>query len=243
MKANRILTYTIALAALAMGMTSCVSKGDNPGIEYAPQMYISQAYEPYSQEKKFEYNPHGMTMRLPVEGTVARGQLSYVYPNANTGEGYEASASFTSDLAVTEANVTEGERLYNYACWHCHGKKGGNDGPIFKSGKMPPPPWANVQAEYMQNLPMGKMYHTITYGKGLMGSHAAMLSPTQRWQVIYHIKSMSLGDAFEIEEEEEVMELIEAANAEEHTHDDGETHSHDHGDADHDHDAEEHEGH
>lgn len=199
MKLNNIYIYTLLIGTVSVAMSSCVSSGDNPGIEFAPNMYISQAYEPYSQEKLFEINPNGMTMRLPVNGTIARGQLAYVYPHPNTGEGYTASETYTSNIPVTEANVKEGERLYNYACWHCHGKTGGNDGPIFKSGKMPGPSWPNVQSEYMQNLPMGKMYHTITYGKGLMGSHAHILSPEERWKVIYHIKAMSLGDAFAIE--------------------------------------------
>ncbi len=207
---------TILLVGLLMaGLSSCVSSGDNPGIEYAPNMYISQAYEPYSQEKLFEINPNGMTMREPVNGTVARGQLDYIYPHPNTGAGYEASASFTSNIPITESNVKEGERLYNYACWHCHGKKGANDGPIFKSGKMPGPSWPNVQADYIKNIPMGKMYHTITYGKGLMGSHAAILNPTERWKVIYHIKSMSLGEEFEISSDVvEVEEMQEGAEEE-----------------------------
>ncbi|MFY0643709.1 MAG: cytochrome c [Bacteroidia bacterium] len=227
------LSHTIILVALVSAFSSCVSSGDDPGIEYAPQMYVSQAYEPYSQEKLFEPNPNGMTMRLPVNGTIARGQLNFVYPHPNTGDGYEASASFTSDLPITESNVAEGKRLYDYACWHCHGKKGGNDGPIFESGKMPGPSWPNVQADYIKNIPMGKMYHTITYGKGIMGSHAAILSPDERWKVIYHIKSMSLGEAFEIQAdpEDEVLELIEQADAHSadgHTHEgeDYDGHSH-----------------
>jgi mono/diheme cytochrome c family protein len=208
--------YIISLGVLGISMSSCVSSGDNPGIEYAPQMYVSQGYEPYSQTQEFENNPNGMTMRLPVNGTVARGQLAYQYPNANTAEGYEAAATYTSNIPATQANVDEGKRLYEYACWHCHGKTGGNDGPIFKSGKMPGPAWANVQADYIKNIPMGKMYHTITYGKGLMGSHAHILSPEQRWQVIYYLKSLSLGDEFKIAADDaEAMEVVEATEAEE----------------------------
>lgn len=205
MKLNKF--YIIAIGALGISMSSCVSSGDNPGIEYAPQMYISQAYEPYSQEKEFENNPNGMTMRLPVEGTIARGQLAYAYPHPNTADGYAAAAGYTPNIAATQANVDEGKRLYEYGCWHCHGKTGGNDGPIFKSGKMPGPAWANVQADYIKNIEVGKMYHTITYGKGLMGSHAHILSPEQRWQVIYYLKSLSLGDAFEIAESDAVIEV------------------------------------
>jgi len=196
MKLNNLLKYGIILSIPALGLVSCVSSGDNPGIEYAPNMYVSQAYEPFSQEKKFDYNPNGMTMRLPVNGTVARGQGSFIYPHANTGDGYTASAGFTPWVAATQTNVEEGQRLYNIYCWHCHGKKGKNNGPIFKDKKMPVPSWPNYQSEYIQNLPVGKAYHTITYGKGLMGSHAFMLNPEERWKVIHYVKSLAYGDDF-----------------------------------------------
>lgn len=179
-----------------MGLVSCTSSGDNAGIEFSPNMYISQAYEPFSQEKSFENNPNGMTMRLPVNGTIARGQSAFVYPHPNTGDGYAASASFASWVPKTQENVDEGERLYTIYCSHCHGKKGGNDGPIFKEKKMPGPSWPSYDSEYIQNLPDGKIYHVITYGKGLMGSHAAMLDPDERWKVIHHVRKMSLGEAF-----------------------------------------------
>ncbi len=197
MKANTILKYTLVAALASVCLVSCVSSGDNTGIEYAPNMYISQAYEPFSQEKNFDYNPNGMTMRLPVNGTVARGQSTFIYSNANNPEGYETSSSYLPWVAATKENVAEGQRLYDIYCWHCHGKTGKNDGPIFKSGKFPAPPWPNYQGEYIQNLPVGKAYHTITYGKGLMGSHAFMLDPEERWKVIHFVKSLAFGDDFE----------------------------------------------
>ncbi|MDA8886308.1 c-type cytochrome [Bacteroidia bacterium] len=196
MKLNTLLKYGLVLALPAISLVSCVSSGDNPGIEYAPNMYTSQAYEPFSQEKSFDYNPNGMTMRLPVNGTIARGQGGYIYPHANNGEGYEASASYTPWIAATESNVAEGERLYNIYCWHCHGKKGKNDGPIFKDKKMPGPSWPAYSSDYIKELPNGKIYHTITNGKGLMGSHSFMLNPEERWKVIHYVKSLAFGDDF-----------------------------------------------
>lgn len=196
MKLNRIFKYSILVGLPALGMIGCTSKGDNPGIEYAPQMYVSDAYEPFSQEadNDYAYNPNGMTMRLPVNGTVARGQLNFIYPYANDGDGYIASAAFTSWVPRTEENVAEGERLYNIYCWHCHGKKGKNDGPIFKSKKMPGPAWAAYSD--IKDRPEGQIYHVITYGKGLMGSHASLLDPDERWKVIHYVKKLSFGDAF-----------------------------------------------
>lgn len=177
----------------ALGLSACTSEGENPGIEYAPDMYVSKGYEPYSQTRHMAYNEHGMTMRLPVAGTIARGQLDYLYNYPDSPEGYEASAANMDTLPNSEANLKEGERLYNIYCWSCHGKDGKNDGPVISVGKFAKPPFATYQDPYIQTLPSGKIYHVITYGKNMMGSHAHMLNPTERWQVVKYVKKLSLG--------------------------------------------------
>ena len=198
MKLNNIIKIGFILGIPALSIVSCTSSGNRTGIEYAPQMYVSDGYEPFSQEEgKVTYNPNNMTMRLPVNGTVARGQSNFAYPYPNTAEGYAASAAYTSFVSPTKSNVAEGERLYNINCWHCHGKSGKNDGPIFESKKMPTPSWPSYQDDYIKNLPEGQAFHTITCGKGLMGPHSFLLSPEERWKVVQYVKSLAYGDAFE----------------------------------------------
>jgi mono/diheme cytochrome c family protein len=191
----------IAAIALLLGgqFSSCVSEGNDPGIEYAPNMYVSEAYEAYTQKDMMKYNPNGMTMRLPVPGTIARGQMDY----AAYAAGYEASSSWSNPVAPTKAAMADGEMLYIRYCSHCHGKDGKNDGLVVKNSEYPPPPFANYQTEYIQTLPVGKIFHTITFGKGLMGSHASVLTPEQRWKVTHHVKYLSNPEAFQVVSEEQ----------------------------------------
>lgn len=196
-------------------VSSCSSGGNNEGIEYAPNMYNSDAYEAYTQREEMELNPNGMTMRAPVKGTIARGQMDYTMYS----EGYEESSAWTSSVANTEKNVAEdGQALYMTFCKHCHGKSGKNDGNVIKLSEFPPPPFENFQTEYIQNLPIGKIFHTITFGKGMMGSHASQLSPEERWKVSLYVKSLSLGDAYTYSAEEgvanEPAEAVEPEAAE-----------------------------
>ena len=193
--------FNIAIVLGATALAGCSAGGNNTGIEYAPNMYVSEAYEPYRQVEEMKYNPNGMTMRLPVAGTVARGQMSYT----EYSEGYEASAVWANPLAPTEANVTEGGRLYDIYCQHCHGKTGKNNGGVIKSGKYPPPPWSGYDDNYIKELPDGKAFHSITYGKGNMGSHASVLSPEERWKVVHYVRQLSLGEAFIYAPERSVM--------------------------------------
>ena len=79
----------MVLSGMAV-LASCSAGGDNPGSEYAPNMYHSFAYEPLSQEadKPNTINANGLNMREPVKGTIARGQLDYAkYDLPKTAEG------------------------------------------------------------------------------------------------------------------------------------------------------------
>ena len=53
-------------------------------------------------------------------------------------------------------------------------------------GAYAPPPAYNSAA--LKELPAGKMFHTLTYGKNNMGSYASQLTPVQRWEVICYIQ-------------------------------------------------------
>lgn len=180
--------YTLlAIAGIATLFTACTAGGDNPGIEYAPNMYVSFAYEPLSQleEKPNTINPHGMNMRLPVKGTIARGQLEYAtYNMPKSNENYEAASAWKNPLPKTEFNVAEGKRLYNINCTPCHAEDGLGKGTIVADGKYPQVP---AYADRLPTINPGKAFYSITHGKNLMGAYGSVLTPTQRWQVIHYI--------------------------------------------------------
>ncbi|HMV15432.1 MAG TPA: cytochrome c, partial [Chitinophagales bacterium] len=43
------------------------------------------------------------------------------------------------------------------------------------------------------SLPDGKRYHTVMYGKGLMGSYASQLNHKERWLVLSYVKKNLQG--------------------------------------------------
>ena len=66
----------------------------------------------------------------------------------------------------------------------------------------------------------GEMFHTITYGKGLMGSHASQLNKEERWKLVHFIRTQFMEEvpaniapttvAVEVvEEEAETVEVVE----------------------------------
>ncbi len=182
-----------AVAGILMaGFTSCGKKDPNsPGVEFMPDMYRSPSVEVYGTQV-INRNTHdtinSMSARwMPVKGSIARGYLPYAYPN--TAEGYEQAGLYLHNplpAGDREKNEKDGEALYGKFCVHCHGATGGGDGKV--GGKLPgaPPAYNGT----LKDLPEGKIFHSITYGKGLMGSHASQLTQEERWKLVYYVQKL-----------------------------------------------------
>lgn len=88
------------------------------------------------------------------------------------------------------AEIVQGKRLFDIYCAICHGEKLDGQGPLFTSGKFASMPANLLGADYYLNLAPGMIYHTIQYGKNMMGSYYSQLDENQRWEVIAYVKKM-----------------------------------------------------
>lgn len=193
----------------AFAFSSCIKSDDSPGYEYMPDMYRSQAieaYVDYGMVKDDETSEaailrkNTISARVPAEGTISyreteeKALLYMPYAYDNTPEGYEASAANpipATFLTNVEGNVTEGKRLYNIMCQHCHGMKGQGDGGVVEvGGYNPPSPYNGAY----KDRSLGKIFHVITYGKGAMGPHASQLNKEERWKVAMYVRTLQHGD-------------------------------------------------
>lgn len=184
---------------------SCTTNENSPGLEYMPDMYRSPAIEAYVDygmdpwfvgEEKAALQRSTSSARKPVVGSipyVGAAMMEYVlpYPYKNTPEDYELAGTMAhSPLSTTKANAEAGQVLYNRMCMHCHGEAGEGDGKISQNGFIMGIPSYTGK---LKDLPEGKMFHTLTYGKGLMGSHASQLSQYERWLIIEYVKVLQNG--------------------------------------------------
>ncbi len=155
----RSLIITSGLAVSALIVMSCGAGGDNPGLEYAPNMYHSVAYEPYSQIEDTDagrwltsieypafqgeeqghaeffntnrFNPNSMNMRAPAPNTVPRNPYGWLpYRLPNDEQGLAQADLLKNPLDSTAAVISEGKALYEIYCDHCHGAKGEGDGNV-----------------------------------------------------------------------------------------------------------------
>lgn len=198
---HTFFSVTVVFLTAAL-LTACVNEPNSPGYEYMPDMYRSPAVEAYVDYGMDPFHfGDSLTLaqrnlssaRKPVPGTIvfsedpSKVRFNMPYNLANTDSGYAQSAELKSPLIENEAVIAEGKVLYEKFCVQCHGPKGQADGKVITVGNHPPP---GAYDGALKDLPEGKMFHTITYGKGVMGPHASLLKKEQRWKVIAYIKTL-----------------------------------------------------
>ncbi|MCK5824812.1 MAG: cytochrome c [Ichthyobacteriaceae bacterium] len=161
---------------IAITIISCNSNAPkrNPADVFMPDMYKSVAYEPYSEN----------SMLKPVLGTIKRGFMPYEIDN--TLQGYNnALASLKMPIKQTAFNLKQGKELYNIYCISCHGKNGDGNGKLVLNEKILGIP--EYSKTKLPNITEGSIFHVITYGKNMMGSHSSQLTATERWQIVQYV--------------------------------------------------------
>lgn len=214
----RFITGILLTFSTAVLLSSCGASGDNPGTEYAPNMYHSVPYDPYMQitEKdegrwvtSIEYdddhaeyynsnnlNPHRMNMRVPPANTVARNKNGWLPYRLGKDSLDIAARTLKNPLDSTAAMIASGKALYDMYCEHCHGAKGAGDGKV-GSGvtvdnveKSAYNGVANLNSDALKNISEGHIFHVITHGKGLMWPHGSQITAEDRWKIAKYVKTL-----------------------------------------------------
>ena len=210
------ITQTLLIFTVAVLLAGCAAKGDYPGREYAPNMYHSVAYEPLSQitdeesgawvnsldNRKGEYfnsnryNPNRMNMREPAPNTVKRNPYGWLPYRISKDSLDYASKVIKNPFDSTGQILADGKALYETYCQHCHGAKGEGDGKVAQGvtvdgvQKGQVAGVANLRGDAYKNISEGHLFHVITHGKGLMGSHGGQVNPDERWKIAKYVKSL-----------------------------------------------------
>ncbi len=188
---------------------SWIREHEKPRVEYAPNMYYSEAYEPLSQimdenagafvssdpnSKYGEYynsNPYNrypengytpMTMREPAANTIKRGHIPYLIPK----DSVELADELKNPITLNEQVLAEGEALYMRYCAHCHGESGQGDGKVANVFMGV----ANLTSGANKRLTEGHIFHVITHGIRLMAAHGSQVEQEDRWKIVHYVKEV-----------------------------------------------------
>ena len=167
-----------------------------------PDMYRSAAIEAYVDYGvvagvEIDSLKYKISARKPVKGTISfttdsakvafQFPLSYASPSEDA-EAYEkATRDLKNPIAYSQEVEEEGKILYQKFCANCHGANGGGDGKVVEWGNFPTPGAYNVKHKAATE---GQMFYSITYGKGLMGAHASLLSKEERWKIVHYVRTL-----------------------------------------------------
>ena len=201
MRVNTFLNYIGGCVLGVALLSSCGKDPNDPGKEFAPNMYESVGYEPYRQTKANPINPQGLNMRLPVDGTVARRNYKTSFGAGDSAttdlmiynihaDSIEVSSKMLKNpVPLNDATLAEGQALYERYCQHCHGASGAGDGKVGKTYKGVP----NYTSDAMKSLSEGHIFHVITNGKARMWPHGSQVNPEERWKIVHYVQKLQKG--------------------------------------------------
>lgn len=140
-------------------------------------MAVQDRLDPQSKNIMFA---DGFGMRLPVEGTVARGHLPYEFKGMTDS----AVKVVPNPLIFSKEVVAKGKEKYNTFCSPCHGYYGKGDSRL--NGQFPNPP--TLHSDKVRNWQDANVYHVIFNGQNAMPSYAKQLTADEGWSIVHYIR-------------------------------------------------------
>ena len=107
------------------------------------------------------------------------------YPQNEEWKAPSSADTLINPLAKTSSQVKSGQRIFENLCWTCHGLNGDGKGPA--AAALPVRP-ADFSQYHVQRQTDGALFWKITNGRGNMASYRQVLSPTQRWQLVFYLR-------------------------------------------------------
>ena len=186
MRTVLLLLAFLLLATLSVaGFRGMVSR--RPPLEPIPDMVRQPRIRPQAPSGFFE---DGVGARAPVPGTVARGVPVPQEPIATGRAADGTNFVEVNPLPVTAEFIARGRERFEIYCQPCHGAQG--DGKSV-SARLGLTAVANLHDARIVRMPDGEIYNTISRGKNLMASYAAVLEGSDRWATIAFLRALQLS--------------------------------------------------
>lgn len=93
-------------------------------------------------------------------------------------------------MVISEPSLTDGRKIYLKRCAACHGKTGNGDGYDAIDLGLHPAKFTEPKLRLESD---GALYWKISTGKKPMPDYGRRLSPTDRWDVINYLRTLSGG--------------------------------------------------
>jgi len=193
--------FVVGIVGLALFTSFSVYMHMNKVLFLPPfNWMMDQPRADYGEESNFFDD--GYAMRVAPVGTIARGFIPYQYESPDS-----AGLYMSNPTVATKENLELGQRKFLTYCSPCHGNLA--EGASRLRGQMPPGP--DLRTEFYQNYEDGKLYHTITKGKGIMSGYEAQITREERWAIINYIRVLQKAYGVPASVTEEMTDTEEMA--------------------------------
>lgn len=137
-----------------------------------------------------EFFADGRSSRLPVEGTVARGEHALDVP-VNTGM-LTGMTNFvaTNPLKITDAVMLRGRQRFEIYCSPCHGLQGDGNGVVKNFGMATT---RSLHEARIVQMPDGEIFNVITHGRNTMGPYGPQVLVEDRWAIVAYVRALQLA--------------------------------------------------
>ncbi len=178
--------FIIFLLSLFVMIFSCCSQerpSENPPIHLNPNMDDQPKYEAMEESQFFLDKS---SVRMPVDGTVARGDLQ---EPVSYFQGKYADGKFVkkAPLAFTASLLKKGQERYDIYCSPCHGRSGYGQGIVVKKGFLPPP---SFHIDRLRDSADGYIFDVITNGIRNMPSYKYQIPVADRWAIVAYFRAL-----------------------------------------------------
>ena len=192
MKSLGLVYMSIILMILCFGCSQGTPSEDPP-VHLNPNMDDQPKYEAM-EESKFFLNRSAM--RMPVDGTVARGQLN---DDPLYYQGKDDKGKFISKnpLTINRQLLRHGQERYNIYCTPCHGLSGYGQGIVVKKGFLPPP---SFHIDRLRKIEDGYVFNVITNGIRNMPAYRAQIPVADRWAIVAYFRALQRSQNATIED-------------------------------------------
>lgn len=178
------------------------------------KMANQPSYKPLQPSKAFA---NGRSARLPVTGTISRGELpahivlttgrkvgadgqpqgEWPLPVVQPAPGSpEASRQLGAEydafvsyfpVSVDETMLQQGRDRYTILCAICHDPLGTGYGKIVERGYTAPP---SYHIERLRRVPVGYLFAVVRQGYGSMPSYGDLIPMRERWAIVAYVRAL-----------------------------------------------------
>jgi mono/diheme cytochrome c family protein len=195
----------VTLIPFAFIIRARTTTSEKPRVHIIRDMDTQERFDAQQENSLFA---DGRSMRAPVPGTVARGELrtNTHLEQGRVSEGGDWVTTFPASLTVDEALIARGQERFEIFCAMCHGSSGYGDGMVErrvtalkkKQDKRGTGDWASPSSYHtpaVRGLPLGQLFNTVSNGKANMAGYKRQISVRDRWAIVAYVKVLQLSQS------------------------------------------------